>query len=85
MAIWKTTKAGSKPAVRVKPPRSRKNRAVKPHPSRIARLSKQGKLETALTSAQAELAAVNRQLADQSTYTNSDCDKINQLNTNTRI
>ncbi|MDX8400954.1 MAG: ABC transporter ATP-binding protein, partial [Gallionellaceae bacterium] len=50
-------------------------------PNRKALLSKQGKLDTALASAQAELATVNRQLADPSTYANPDRDKVNQLNT----
>ena len=51
-----------------------------PKPNRKALLSRQGKLESALAAAQTELAAVNLQLADPSTYANPDRDKINQLN-----
>jgi ATP-binding cassette subfamily F protein 3 len=51
-----------------------------PRPNRKALQSKQGKLETALAAAQAELAAVNRQLADPATYTSPDRDRIAELN-----
>jgi len=50
-----------------------------PKPNRKALQSKQNKLETALATAQAELAAVNRQLADPSTYANPDRDKLSEL------
>lgn len=43
--------------------------------------SKQAKLETTLASAQAELAAINQQLADPATYASPDRDKISELNT----
>jgi len=63
-------------------PRVEKARRESPSkPNRKALLSKQGKLETALTNAQVELATVNRQLADPSTYANPDRDKVKQLNT----
>jgi ATP-binding cassette subfamily F protein 3 len=52
-----------------------------PKPNKKALLSKQGKLETALATAQTELAAINRQLADPSTYASPDRNKISQLNT----
>ncbi len=42
-------------------------------------LSKQSKLEAALTIAQRELAAVNRRLSDPATYTNCSRDEIDQL------
>ena len=51
-----------------------------PKPNRKALQSKQAKLEIALTSAQAELAAVNRQLADPATYASPDRDRIGALN-----
>jgi ATP-binding cassette subfamily F protein 3 len=50
--------------------------------NRKALQSKQAKLETALTTAQAELALLNQRLADPSTYSDPDRDKINQLNAN---
>ncbi|NOU01386.1 MAG: ATP-binding cassette domain-containing protein, partial [Gallionella sp.] len=49
-------------------------------PNRKALQSKQTKLETALASAQAELAVVNRQLADPATYVGPDRTKISELN-----
>jgi ATP-binding cassette subfamily F protein 3 len=51
-----------------------------PKPNRKALQSKQGKLETALAAAQAELAAINRQLADPTTYASPDRDRITELN-----
>ncbi|MFA5370692.1 MAG: ABC transporter ATP-binding protein, partial [Sideroxydans sp.] len=42
--------------------------------------SKQKKLESELTKAQAELAALNQQLADPATYANPDRAKVSQLN-----
>jgi len=51
-----------------------------PKPNRKALQSKQTKLETALATAQAELAAVNRQLADPVTYASPDRDRIAELN-----
>jgi ATP-binding cassette subfamily F protein 3 len=51
-----------------------------PKPNRKALQSKQGKLETALATAQAELAAINRQLADPTTYASPDRDRITELN-----
>ncbi len=51
-----------------------------PKPNRKALQSRQTKLETALATAQAELAAVNRQLADPVTYASPDRDRITELN-----
>ncbi|BBE51054.1 putative ABC transporter ATP-binding protein YheS [Ferriphaselus amnicola] len=51
-----------------------------PKPNLKALQAKQTKLETALNAAQAELTAVNQQLADPATYTNPDRDKLTQLN-----
>ncbi len=51
-----------------------------PRPNRKALQSKQSKLETALAAAQAELAAVNLQLADPATYAGPDRDRISELN-----
>jgi ATP-binding cassette subfamily F protein 3 len=60
-------------------PKQKTPRETTLKPNRKALLSKQGKVETALKTTQAELATVNRQLADPATYTDSDRDKINQL------
>jgi ATP-binding cassette subfamily F protein 3 len=49
-------------------------------PNKKVLLSKQSKLEVALSKAQAELAEVNRQLADPATYVNPDRDEIIKLN-----
>ncbi|MDD5240978.1 MAG: ATP-binding cassette domain-containing protein [Sulfuricella sp.] len=49
-------------------------------PKKKALLSKQTKLEGELGKAQAELAEINRQLADPATYANSTGDVIGQLN-----
>ena len=49
-------------------------------PNKKALLSKQSKLEVTLAKAQAELAEVNRQLADPAIYANSDRDAIIKLN-----
>ena len=53
----------------------------KPKPNKKALQSKQTKLNNALASAQAELAAINRQLADPATYSKLNRDEISQLNT----
>ena len=76
---WIETRRPREAAAQTQPEKPRRENA--PKPNRKALLSKQGKLETALTTAQAELAAVNLQLADPSTYANPDRDKIGQLNT----
>ncbi len=76
---WIETRRPREAAAQAQPEKSRRENA--PKPNKKALLSKQGKLETALAAAQAELAAVNRQLADPVTYTSPDRDKINQLNT----
>lgn len=49
-------------------------------PNKKALLSKQAKLESTLSIAQAELAAINHQLADPTTYTNCAREEIDQLN-----
>ena len=49
-------------------------------PNRKMLQSRQNKLETVLAAAQAELALVNRQLADPATYTSPDHDKLGKLN-----
>jgi ATP-binding cassette subfamily F protein 3 len=49
-------------------------------PKKKALLSKQAKLEAELGKTQAELAEINRQLADPATYANSTGDAIGQLN-----
>ena len=59
-----------------------KNSAVGVQASEYSRLRKQNEILTnRLAAAQAELAAINRQLADPATYSNPDRDKISQLNT----
>ena len=76
---WIETRRPRETAAQTQAEKPRRENA--PKPNRKALQSKQGKLETALASAQAELAAVNLQLADPSTYTNPDCDKISRMNT----
>ena len=76
---WIETRRPREAATQTQPEKPRRENT--PKPNKKALLSKQGKLETALATAQTELAAVNRQLADPATYTNPDRDKINQLNT----
>ncbi|MDH3527882.1 MAG: ATP-binding cassette domain-containing protein, partial [Gammaproteobacteria bacterium] len=62
-------------------PRQEKPRTQRtPRPNRKALQSRQNKLETQLSKAQAELAAVNQQLADPATYASPDRDKISELN-----
>ncbi len=62
-------------------PRQEKQRTQDaPRPNRKALQSKQKKLESLLTTAQAELAAVTGQLADRATYVSSDREKISELN-----
>jgi ATP-binding cassette subfamily F protein 3 len=51
-----------------------------PKPNRKALQSKQGKLESQLATAQAELIAVNRQLADPATYAGTDRNRVTELN-----
>jgi ATP-binding cassette, subfamily F, member 3 len=53
-------------------------KAVKPN--KKALLSKQAKLEAALTIAQSDLAAINHQLADPTTYTKRAREEIDRLN-----
>lgn len=54
---------------------------VSPRPNKKVLLSKQSKLEAALTAAQRELDEASRQLADPATYVNRSRDEIDQLNT----
>jgi len=70
-----------RPSAAAAQPRQEKPRTQSaPKPNRKALQSKQTRLETVLATAQAELAAVNRQLADPATYANPDRDKIAELN-----
>ena len=75
---WIETRRPREAAAQPQPEKSRRENAPKPNLKVL--LSKQGKLETALSTAQAELAAINRQLADPATYSNPDRNKISQLN-----
>ena len=54
---------------------------VSSRPNKKVLLSKQSKLEVALTAAQRELDEASRQLADPATYVNRSRDEIDQLNT----
>lgn len=58
-------------------PKTQVRTAAKPNKKLL--LSKQSKLETALTIAQKELAEANRQLADPATYVNCSRNEIDQL------
>ncbi|MEO8333190.1 MAG: ATP-binding cassette domain-containing protein, partial [Gallionella sp.] len=75
---WIETRRPREAAAQTQPEKPRQSSA--PKPNRKALQSKQSKLETALATAQAELASVNRQLADPATYASPDRDKISQLN-----
>jgi ATP-binding cassette subfamily F protein 3 len=61
-------------------PQEKPRKEAAPKVNRKALLSKQSKLETALATAQKELAAVNLQLADPATYASPDRERVNQLN-----
>ncbi len=76
---WIETCRPREAAVQPQPEKPRQQNA--PKPNRKALQSKQNKLETALAAAQAELATVDRQLADPDTYANPDRAKVSQLNT----
>jgi ATP-binding cassette subfamily F protein 3 len=75
---WIETRRPREAAAQTQPEKPRQQNA--PKPNRKALQSKQNKLETALAAAQAELAAVNQQLADPATYSNPDRTKVSQLN-----
>jgi ATP-binding cassette subfamily F protein 3 len=75
---WIETRRPREAAAQPQPEKPRSQNA--PKPNRKALQSKQTKLETALAAAQAELAAVNEQLADPATYANPDRAKVTQLN-----
>ncbi|MBI5658958.1 MAG: ATP-binding cassette domain-containing protein [Nitrosomonadales bacterium] len=76
---WIEARRPREAAVRSNPEKPRQQAA--PKPNNKALLSKQAKLESALVTAGAELAAINRQLADPATYANLARDEISKLNT----
>ena len=63
-----------------KPKQTNSAQAKMARPNKKALLTKQAKLEAALTQAQAELALINQQLADPATYTKRAREEINRLN-----
>ncbi|HSM98580.1 MAG TPA: ATP-binding cassette domain-containing protein [Gallionella sp.] len=75
---WIETRRPREAAAQPRPEKPRTQSA--PKPNRKALQSKQTKLEAALATAQAELATVNRQLADPATYASPDRDRISELN-----
>jgi len=75
---WIETRRPHETSSVAKPEKVRPSNSSKPN--RKALQSKQSKLETALNAAQSELALLNQRLADPLTYSDSDRDKINQLN-----
>jgi ATP-binding cassette subfamily F protein 3 len=75
---WIETRRPREAAAQTKPEKPRAQNL--PKANRKALQSKQNKLETALTAAQAELATINQQLADPDTYANPDHAKVGQLN-----
>ncbi|MDO8412711.1 MAG: ATP-binding cassette domain-containing protein [Gallionellaceae bacterium] len=77
---YKTWIETRRPSVAVAPQVEKSSQPNKPKPNKKALQSKQSKLNSALAAAQAELAAVNRQLADPATYTKLNRDEISQLN-----
>ncbi len=72
---WIETRRPRETATQPKPPQP-----SAPKPNKKALQSKQSKLNTALATAQSELAEINRQLADPATYTKLNRDEISQLN-----
>ena len=76
---WIETRRPREAAAQTQPEKSRRETLQKSN--RKALLSKQGKLESALAIAQGELAEINRQLADPSTYSSLTRDEIGRLNT----
>ena len=76
---WIETRRPREAAAQPQPEKQR--REAVPKSNRKTLLSKQGKLESALASAQGELAEVNRQLADPATYSSLARDEISKLNT----
>ena len=76
---WIETRRPREAAARPAPEKPRPQAASRPN--RKALLSKQAKLESALAAAGAELAAINRQLADPATYARLARDEISKLNT----
>jgi ATP-binding cassette subfamily F protein 3 len=75
---WIETRRPREAAAQPKQEKPRAQNASRPN--RKALQSKQAKLETALATAQAELAAVNLQLADPATYASPDRNRISELN-----
>jgi ATP-binding cassette subfamily F protein 3 len=75
---WIETRRPREAAAQTKPEKPRSQNISRPN--RKALQSKQNKLETALSAAQTELAAINQQLADPDTYANPDHAKVGQLN-----
>ncbi|MDP1634049.1 MAG: ATP-binding cassette domain-containing protein, partial [Gallionellaceae bacterium] len=71
---WIEARRTREAAPRIQPEKPRPQNAARPN--RKALQSKQARLEATLASAQAELTAVNQQLADPATYANPDRDKI---------
>ena len=76
---WIETRRPRETAARTAPEKQRPQAA--PKLNRKTLLSKQAKLESALAAAGAELAAINRQLADPATYARLARDEISKLNT----
>jgi ATP-binding cassette subfamily F protein 3 len=74
---WIETRRPREAAAQPQAVKSRQENAPKPNKKGL--LSKQGKLEAALTSAQTELASINQQLADPATYANAERDKVSRL------
>lgn len=64
-----------------RPPSQKAQPSASAKPNKKVLLSKQAKLEAALTIAQKELTEANRRLADPATYTNCSRDEIDQLST----
>ena len=76
---WIETRRPREASAQAQPEKLRREAA--PKPNRKALQSKQSKLETALASAQTELAEINRQLADPATYEKISRTEIANLNT----
>ncbi|MDD5330501.1 MAG: ATP-binding cassette domain-containing protein [Sulfuricella sp.] len=77
---YKTWIEARRPRETAKPVEKPRQETAAPKPKKKALLSKQAKIETELAAAQAELAEIDRRLADPATYANPAGSEIQDLN-----
>ncbi|GJL74404.1 ABC-F family ATP-binding cassette domain-containing protein [Nitrosomonas sp.] len=76
---WIETRRTRDEAAQSQPVAGKSKQKISARPNKKILLSRQSRLETALTAAQKELAAINCQLADSATYTHRSREEIDQL------